>query len=53
MAALINLSDPVEYNTIENAPLQGPRNNNMDAVFNSVSIYFGASFNFGGEKKQK
>jgi hypothetical protein len=48
---LYNFSDPVEYNTIENAPLQGTRNNNIDAVFNSVSIYFGASFNFGGEKK--
>ena len=48
---LYNFSDPVEYNTTENAPLQGTRNNNMDAVFNSVSIYFGASFNFGGKKK--
>ena len=48
---LINFSDPVEYNTIENAPLQGTRNNNLAAVFNSVSIYLGASFNFGGEKK--
>jgi hypothetical protein len=48
---LYNFSDPVEYNTIENAPLQGTRDNNMDAVINSVSIYLGASFNFGGEKK--
>jgi hypothetical protein len=48
---LINFSDPVEYNTIENAPLQGTRNDNLTAIFNSVSIYLGASFNFGGEKK--
>lgn len=48
---LYNLSDPVEYNTIEQAPLQGTRNDNLAAVFNSVSIYLGASFNFGREKK--
>jgi len=44
----INLSDPVEYNTDEMAPLQGTRQNNMDIFFNSISIYFGATFNFGG-----
>jgi len=44
----INLSDPVEYNFEERAPLQGTRQNNMNAFYNSISIYFGATFNFGG-----
>lgn len=48
---LYNLSDPVEYNITEQAPLQGTRNDNLAAVVNSVSIYLGASFNFGGDKK--
>jgi hypothetical protein len=46
----INLSDPLEYNIEEMAPLQGTRQNNMNAFYNSISIYFGATFNFGGEK---
>jgi hypothetical protein len=41
-----NLSDPVEYNTDELVPLQGNRLNIMDSFINSVSIYFGATFNF-------
>jgi hypothetical protein len=48
---LVNLTDPVEYNTTENLPLQGDRNYNMISLYNSISLYFGASFNFGGEKK--
>jgi hypothetical protein len=48
---LANLSDPVEYNTSENLPLQGSRNYNMNILYNSISLYFGASFNFGDEKK--
>ena len=48
---LANLSDPVEYNTVEKKALQGTRTNTMDAFYNAISIYFGASFNFGGEKK--
>ena len=47
----INLSDPVEYNTIENKALQGTRTNDMRSWLNSISLYFGASFNFGEEKK--
>jgi len=46
----VNLSDPVEYNSIENAPLQGTRQNNMNSLLNSLSLYFGATFNFGGDK---
>jgi hypothetical protein len=49
----VNLSDPVEYNTIENLPLQGSRNNNMKALYNSISVYLGASFNFGGKEESK
>jgi hypothetical protein len=41
-----NLSDPVEFNTVELAPLQGTRQNIMDTFINSISIYFGATFNF-------
>ena len=46
----VNLSDPVEYNYIEKAPLQGTRQDNMTSLLNSLSLYFGATFNFGGEK---
>lgn len=47
---LVNLSDPVEYNTVEMAPLQGNRENTMVTLYNAISLYFGASFNFGGAK---
>jgi hypothetical protein len=46
----INTSDPVEYNTVENAPLQGVRQNTMVEMINSISLYFGATFNFGAKK---
>jgi hypothetical protein len=49
---LANLSDPVEYNTNENLPLQGIIHNNMNLLINSLCVYLGASFNFGGEKKK-
>ena len=45
----INLSDPVEYNPIEEVALQGTRQNNMRILYNSISIYFGATFNFLGK----
>ena len=45
-----NLSDPVEYNTTINAPLQGTPQNTMTTLFNAISIYFGATFNFGANK---
>jgi hypothetical protein len=44
----MNLSDPVEFNTTEMEPLQGTRQNTMKTFFNSLSLYFGATFNFGG-----
>jgi hypothetical protein len=42
----------VECSPEENLPLQGDPQNDMTSLFNSISIYFGASFNFGGEKKE-
>ena len=48
---LSNLSDPVEYNSSENLALQGKTSNSMNPLLNSISLYFGASFNFGGEKE--
>lgn len=48
---IANLSDPVEYSPVEQLALQGDRSNDMISLFNSISIYFGASFNFGGEGK--
>jgi len=48
---IANLSDPVEYNPVDNTALQGTRTNDMTSLINSISIYFGASFNFGEEKK--
>ncbi len=43
---LVNLSDPLEYNYTEMAPLQGDRQNTMSLLSNSISLYVGASFNF-------
>ena len=50
---IINFTEPVEYNSQENAALQGDRQNNMTTWLNSLSLYFGASFNFGGDKENK
>ena len=43
---LINLSDPVEYNQEENKALQGTRQHNMEVIYNSISLYFGANLSF-------
>jgi hypothetical protein len=48
---LVNLSDPIEYDPADNLVLQGIRTNDMQMWFNSISLYFGAAFNFGGEKE--
>jgi hypothetical protein len=48
---IINLSDPVEYNYEERAALQGTRQNTMNSLLNSLSFYFGATFNFGKEQE--
>jgi len=47
---IVNLSDPVEYNNVEQKALQGTRLKNMKTIYNSVSIYFAATFNFGSGK---
>lgn len=47
---LVNLTDPVEYNYEEGKALQGTRQNNMSTLVNSLSLYFGATFNFGGDE---
>ena len=47
MEQLVNLSDPVEWNEIEQAALQGVRNNNMNYSYNGLSLFLGVTFNFG------
>ncbi len=48
----VNLSDPVEFNTTEKVALQGTKQNTMDSHIDAISIYFGATFNFGNTKKK-
>ena len=47
---IINVSDPVEYNHVENAALQGNRQNNMDFSYHALSLFFGATVNLGQGK---
>lgn len=47
---IINVSHPVEYNHVENAALQGTRQNNMDFSYHALSLFFGATFNLGQRK---
>ena len=47
---IVNLADPVEFNYEEKKALQGTRNTNMRAMVNSISLFIGATFNFGGKK---
>jgi len=47
-----NLSDPVEFNTEDLTALTGQREYVMDTFFHSISIYFGATFNFGGDNNK-
>jgi hypothetical protein len=49
---IANLSDPVEYIPSELLALQGIPGNDMKSWINAISVYFGASFNFGGEKEK-
>ncbi len=42
----VNLNEAIEYNADNGTALQGVKQNNMDAVLHSISIYFGATFNF-------
>jgi hypothetical protein len=48
---LINLYDPVEYNFVERKPLQGNRQEDASILYNSISLYFGATLNFIKEKE--
>ena len=50
---IANFSDPVEYNTEENIPLQGTRQYGMDSKLNGISLFFGATFNFGQKVSAK
>ena len=47
---IINLTNPVEFNTEENGALQGTRNNSMNQLSNQLGLFFGAKFNFMGGK---
>jgi len=49
----INLSDPVEYIPENFTALQGIRKNIMKTSLHTISLYFGATFNFTGDKKDK
>jgi hypothetical protein len=44
---IANISEPVEYDDMTGLALQGIPKNNMSTFYNSLSIYFGATFNFG------
>lgn len=46
-----NLSDPVEYNPDSFAALQGLRQNTMDVMINSISLYLGATIKIGNNKE--
>jgi len=48
---IANLSEPVEYLPDLGLALQGVPRNDATSWFNSISLYFGASFNWGGDSK--
>ena len=43
---LLNLSDPVEYNTEEQAPLQGTRTSTMNISSSQINIFLGLTLNW-------
>jgi hypothetical protein len=43
---LVNLSDPVEYNTEEQAALQGTRTNTMNIRSNQINLFLGLTLNW-------
>jgi hypothetical protein len=47
---IANITEPMEYSSVENLPLQGDPKNDMISLKNTITVYFGASINFGGEK---
>jgi hypothetical protein len=48
---IANLAEPVEYSPVEHLALQGDPKYNMVSVLNAISVYFGASFNWGSKEK--
>jgi hypothetical protein len=46
---IADLSDPVEYLPEQGLALQGVPDYSAKSWYNAVSLYFGASFNFGGK----
>ncbi len=42
----INVTEIDEFNSIEGKPFQGVRQNNVDILFRSLSLFFGVNFNF-------
>jgi len=50
---LANLSHPVEFNFDEYRALQGTRTNTVKSIYNSFTLLFAASFNFGANKKEQ
>ncbi|HNS47257.1 MAG TPA: hypothetical protein PKH94_08475 [Bacteroidales bacterium] len=49
---LMNLSDPVEYNTIEQAALQGTRTSTMSIRSNQINLFLGLTLNWPGATKK-
>jgi hypothetical protein len=47
-----NLATPLEYNPVDRLPLQGIREENATILYNSISLYFGATLNFKKDKDQ-
>lgn len=49
----INLTNPIEFNPGNNTALQSAKQNKMNTLFNSISIYLGATLNFGERDNKK
>lgn len=50
LTQVVDFTDPVEYNPVEHAPLQGTRQNDMDFFYKALNIFLGATFSFGDGK---
>ena len=49
---LLNLSDPVEYNTEEGAALQGTRTNTMNISSSQINLFLGLTLNWPRSAKE-
>ncbi len=49
---LMNLSDPVEYNTEEQTALQGTRTNTMNVLSNQINLFLGLTLNWPGSNNK-